>query len=569
MGNRALYIIASIAFLLTFAILGFVESDLLFTMQNYSYSSSDECFSRLAVEEGGQISLITRYLLQFFYHPEIASLIMSILLTATGFVTAKLIKLEGYTSVWAFIPQALFIAVISSVNMENISFITTSIFSALTAYVMTIWILALAKKVDKKNPLIGANIVFIASISMVWYSGIYGILPITCYTLLDLATKQKRNISYILETIVVAIFIINCVANNVRILSPLPDTYFAIPFTIILMVFILTIVVFATGSLMKKENKIIAIAGTVLFCLFSATSLINSDKNFSTQCSINRDFESYDFKKIIGRVDALESPTEANIAYRTIALDQTGKLTKNLFQITPNRASDIDPYKRHLADFCLYSGSSNDALLHAMNNHLSLGYSFCNIKTMAIAYLLNGEIEPAKKMIKLLSQGIFYKDWAEQVSAAMKDPEVFFKKFPQYQKTKKGSFKNVVLINESDNIFEMYDRTIPQSPVHFERLLLSKLYLRDIDAFSEWMLRMASLGVKDYQKAMPECFQEAACLCALKGNPVIINNFPVTPQIRERVQKFAKLKQDGNSEEEIAKKMGRSYLTYFFFAPIE
>ena len=256
MGNRALYIIASIAFLLTFAILGFVESDLLFTMQNYSYSSSDECFSRLAVEEGGQISLTTRYLLQFFYHPEIASLVMSILLTATGFVTAKLIKLEGYTSVWAFIPQALFIAVISSVNMENISFITTSIFSALTAYVMTIWILALAKKVDKKNPLIGANIVFIASISMVWYSGIYGILPITCYTLLDLATKQKRNISYILETIVVAIFIINCVANNVRILSPLPDTYFAIPFTIILMVFILTIVVFATGSLMKKENKI-------------------------------------------------------------------------------------------------------------------------------------------------------------------------------------------------------------------------------------------------------------------------------------------------------------------------
>ncbi|MCQ2189597.1 MAG: DUF6057 family protein [Paludibacteraceae bacterium] len=571
MENKKLLFIPLLVFLETLGVLVVHESDLLFTMQNYSYYSSDECFTLLAVEEGGQISLITRYLLQFFYHPKIAAIALSLVLTLTGYASAKLSKAEGYFSILHYIPQSLFVAAIALVDIQSISFVTIPIFSAIIAYMLTIWSLVIARAKSQDAPIIGANIAFAASILMIWACGIYGLLPILCFAATDAATKQNKNISYVLAAIVVAIFLINVLGNNLRALSPMPDTFFSLHFTIIVLAFVFMIVCLATSTIIKTLNKerIVFIAGMILFLSINLVAAFISDNNFHTQCSINRDLESYDFKKIIERVDELESPTEANIAYRTIALDQTGKLTKNLFQITPNRASGIDPYRRHLADFCLYSGSSNDALLHAMNNHLSLGYSFSNIKTMAIAYLLNGEIESAKKMIKLLSQGIFYKDWAEQVSAAMKDPEVFFKKFPQYQKTKKGSFKNVVFINESDNIFEMYDRTIPQSPVHFERLLLSKLYLRDIDAFSEWMLRMASLGVKDYQKAMPECFQEAACLCALKGNPVIINNFPVTPQIRERVQKFAKLKQDGNSEEEIAKKMGRSYLTYFFFAPIE
>lgn len=569
MKNKALYLIAAIVFALTFAILGFYESDLLFTMQSYSYYSSDECFSQIAIEEGGQIALSARYILQFFYNPEVAALILSLILTAAGLVSAKLVKSEGFASICHFIPQSLFVTALAFVNMENISFVTTSIFSAALAYILIILTLALAQKLSKVNVLIGANIVFAASILMVWYAGIYGILPIVCYAIIGFVNKQKNNISLILTAIVIAIFIVNCVANNQRALSPLPDSYFTIPFAIVVMIFVFMIASLVASSFINKKDKCFAIGGAILFCTCSSFALLNSDKNFRTQCSINRDLENYDFKKIIERVDALEAPTEANMAYRVIALDQTDRLSKALFTATPSRSADIDPYRRHLADFCLYSGSSNDALLHAMNNHLRLGYCFSNIKTMAISYLLNGEIESAKKMLTLLSQGIFYKEWTDKVSSTISDPKVFFKKFTQYQKTKRGSYKNVVFINNSENIFEMYERDIPKNPVLFERLLLSKLYQRDIDSFSEWMLRMASLGVTDYKKAMPIYFQEAACLCALKGNANIINNFPVTPQIRQRVQKFAQLKQSGESEQAIADKIGRSYLTYFFFAPTE
>lgn len=273
---------------------------------------------------------------------------------------------------------------------------------------------------------------------------------------------------------------------------------------------------------------------------------------------------------IINRYKGKPIQDYISLNYLNMSLAQKGELAENMFAFDQKGAKSlVAPWNQSLY---------MDKLLcdiHFMIGDLSLAESYAMdgftqskrkgsarmMQRLVQISLLRGEKEVAKKYIDLLSQMPFYKEWAQQYAAYLRDPEKMqeepelkHKRIPQQQQDL------LLSLMSTDSLWASYDIS---NRIGWEYKGCYYLLDKQLDKFRQYLTDTAYPNNQPW----PRHYQEA-WLILEEADSTLTGKIQVQPDIRKSYQRLRQLMNSHSQSQNmqaIYQEFGHTYWFYYYF----
>lgn len=550
-----------------------------------------ECMQRA----GGLLTYGGCFLTQFFYYPQLGSILYIGLLLLIVFFTIKAFRIP-----WSFFPLAFLPALMLLWSYTNLGYLLFVLKSPGYVFSNPLGVLvSLAAFWGYRSlrtwPMRGAFILLYIALSYPlfgFYTLFAGLLCII-YELITCFTREKEGRIYpvlMAGTAIALVPFIYFVQIYTRMLesdiykTALPRFYFNelerelwMPFVFLFALLLL----FIAFHWIKPGKKMVIWCACASFFLFGISVwkvYQNSydDENFRVELEMDVAVSLGDWNRVLDAASRLEGePTRLIVMNTHLALQKLGLAGDKMFQYKngsqPYDTPRPNRYLRVLGARPLYYhyGDLNFSYRWCMEDAVENGWRVDYLKTMAKCALLNKEYPLAQKYINALKNTLFHTEWAAKYEAYVKDPELShgdaeFSGIRPYAEFSDvldgdGGMIEVYLLNN----FAMMEG----GPVELvEASLQCNLILKNIERF--WPRFFHYIRVHD---RIPVHYQEAALLYSYLERRVDVSRLNFDPQIVTRFRELIKLSEEfANKGEEYCKvafapSYGDTFWYYYFF----
>jgi len=399
----------------------YIEQEHLF-LYNRSYLYNE------LIQPGGLVQLIADYCTQFFVLPYCGALIMSLLFTFIGALTAGIIRKIAPDS------NLFIISLVPIVTLLFVHFDTNYYYGGTIAYCMMLLALYIYFSIQR----MAFQIVYALLVSalLFWTGGPVAFLFAVCIFVWELLTRFTRAYGFMLPLLLVIGLSIwsvyTSLVGDYRFIL-LPDGYFNVrlhPGTVIYYSWITLVVILLLAFFLRKRmpvrrsRKMIEHFCLLIIIAFFSVYGIRQYVNFKSAA-----FEELDYYLRTEQWDRIIERSEGdlkNYLYKfclNVALAEKGELGERMFSydqlglkglyLNFNRVSHISTL---LSDLYFSMGHISLAQRMAFESNVSTpgGTNPRMIKRLVQTNLIYGAYPVAEKYISLLEQTAFYEDWAAE-----------------------------------------------------------------------------------------------------------------------------------------------------------
>ena len=301
------------------------------------------------------------------------------------------------------------------------------------------------------------------------------------------------------------------------------------------------------------------------------------DYNFEKELEMRRAMEQSDWEGMLRAVTAFkEEPTRAIVMMKNLALFRLGRQGDEMYHYKTGAKAPNAPMKIYMTQSVVgraiyYEyGQVNYCYRWCLEDGVEFGWRAEYLKYMTRCALVTGEIEVARKYIRLLKHTRFHKEWAEAQEQYANHPETI-KDDKDYAIVKRLLMQEDHL-GTDNGVAEMYLMNTlldinTTDPLVQELTLLSALWKKDIGVF--WP-RFFNYAMLHKGERMPKHYQEAAYLYGHLEHNVDISQMPFDEDVVQNYNEFMELAQrcPGMSEEQMKPifypKFGKTYYYEYF-----
>jgi len=201
----------------------------------------------------------------------------------------------------------------------------------------------------------------------------------------------------------------------------------------------------------------------------------------------------------------------------------------------------------------LHHGKTNWALRWCIENSVEYDYSFNNLKILAVCSLIHGEMKAARKYLDILSNTLFYRDWAERYLPITEKPSLMQggnlkRNYPEFANIIELRNHMGTTLDGDNGLCEMYiinyfSNTMNKDSKYLQEITLDYAIIqKDIQLFWPHFMLYAQLN---QDKEMPIHYQEAAYLYGkLEPQTMNTSRMPFDKErIVERYERFNQMSQ--------------------------
>ena len=485
------------------------NADTMFFMQDRGWWNSTAIFWNDCVRvPGGFLSWAGAYLTQFFYYPVVGTL-MLIALWLVTFVVAKLsFKVPNEWSLLLFIPLVALLC--SEIQLgywvyllKDVDYVFYHSLGLLAALLLSLPFWRLLNVKDKvKQGIVLAWIILVAAL-FYYPLGIYALLA---STIVALRTSWK-NIFVLLLTLWLVPMLETSGTTLMRPDQPwtygfrffelddLRDYSLEIPFYIVLVapLFFPFIKFIKSKKLWKSQGIMLVMAG-LMFLGVSKRDF--KDYNFHAEMRMQRGVEECRWNDVLREAGMVKGPvTREMVMLRDIALINRGELCSKRFlynneSIPPKVVSDSIHIRiaDQAADLIYFNyGETVFAIRRAIERCMHYGYSYYTMRMLTECALVNGELDNARKYLRILSHTTFQKKWAEKMQRFVDDERLMVDSEP-FRMPLRLYNEGSELVGTDDKYVELtimkkWMYSITNDPVAQEVALGCAMIMRDKNCF--------------------------------------------------------------------------------------
>lgn len=305
------------------------------------------------------------------------------------------------------------------------------------------------------------------------------------------------------------------------------------------------------------------------------------DYNYHAEMRMYKAADEQDWDKLLDEMGSIPGDASRQmVLLKNIALLNTGEMGSKMFKYNNMGAqphNDFDSLKIHMVQTAApliyyYHGKTNFASRWCIENSVEFGYDFDNLKILTRCALVGGEMKLAKKYLSILSNSLFYRDWAERLMPITKNPKLI-KNYHEFDTVRELRDHMGSVLDGDNGLCEMYLLNYFSNTYRKDSKLLQELTLnyamvqKDIQLFWPRFLAYAQLHSDE---EMPVHYQEAAYLYGqLEPQSMNTSRMPFDSKIIERYQGFQQLSQSliqtGMDTPAVGEAMKSSYGDTFYW----
>ncbi len=492
---------------------------------------------------GSPAEYLSRFVIQLYNYPLIASLVIAVILLITYFLVLHVFKGKKFRYWIAFIPVAVLMLMHNDYR-HNIKF-DLDIF----AVFLILNVLLISFRYNKRLPVIS----FPIFLAVLLY--LNGILAATLFIVLTLILmileKQKamRFVEIIAGTVVVFLVFHYAFYLSLHDLHQeyvdISRIYSSLYFPLILYLSVLVVpfaVYFSRSFKGIKLNPAYTYLAAVLmlFGLLILTLNIDDKRGLSVQhYALNGNWE-----KALDYAAKCEYPDKDVVHYTNEALFFTGKIYNDLFLYNQSLGSE----GLLITEIKNYSGivPNQDVFLHLGAISLSIiwGTEATNVyganpyvlKNLVKAYLSGGYIIEADKILNQLNRIPFNKKWVTRYRAFVNDTTLINK--DSELNTYKQSQAPLAVVSTQSTLMNLFllMKDSRHNRMAYDYLLIASLLDHKMDYFASYLT-----GLKEYgYTSIPKIYFEGLVYNSLYSpqSPVNIREFTFDPNIMYRFDAF-------------------------------
>ncbi|MCQ2189601.1 MAG: DUF6057 family protein [Paludibacteraceae bacterium] len=578
--NKLEYASIALFFIVIFTLSAACEQSFLYALHNYSqYLDSDPFRSIIFSYGAGSLSLISRYITQYFISPVFGAFAVSATLTAIYAMLLK--KISRQTNAkkigLAAVPSlTLFVAIY---NLEYLLFdkVDGSIIMSLLLGSLISVLLAAWMQVENKISLYLSIVVTEFS-----YFAIGMFSPLAMLIGAASYIKRDNKIAMMLAGIGLASwFGFNYITSNllhyeeyaIALFAPLyvshSSTFFF--YTLIAMALMIVYPILANRCVEETEitaKKFISPGLAFVITMVIAKLCCYNDENYHKILQLQQLEDEENWEEMTKVAKSATTPTIDIYAYYLESLIANGEKVNKMFDfptdwVSHNTSNFTLSNMIYYPDFAFATGNYNISLFHSMEFYQLTGENFRRIKRMMQCAIMTEEPELAEKYLAILETSSVYSDYAKEWrkyignKAQLLNDRSAYKNFDSYYEPRDEWFVSNTITDF------VTDRTDITNYKVAEARLLANMFLKDLRAFSNDIRTIAPI----YKGNLPpKCIQQAACLCAISGDMTPVKSIMVDRTVAEEAQKFAATakKAGKNSKEKLEEYKG-SYLYFYTF----
>jgi len=576
------------------------NADTMFFMQDRGWWNSTQLFWESCTRvPGGLLAWTGAYLTQFFYYPALGcSMLIGLWLLTFGLAKWSF-KVPAEWSFLLFIPLAALLCseiqlgywVYILQDIDYVFYHSLGLFAALLLSVPFWKYLPVSEKAQQWIALAWIPIVA----ALFYYPlGIYALLAAAIQTLSNSPLKGENSGkkasplrggwvgSFVLLTL--TLWLVPLLeTSGTTLMRPdqpwmygfrkfeidrLRDYSLEAPFYIVLICPLLFpfIQKLRVGKLWLSQSIMVVVAAGMFFCL-SARDF--TDYNFHAEMRMQRGVEECRWNDVLREAAMVKGPvTREMVMLRDIALINRGEYCSKRYiynneSIQPVTVSD-SIYIRiadQAADLIYYNfGETVFAIRRAIERCMHYGYSYYTMRMLTQCALVNGEMNNARKYLRLLSRTTFQKKWAEKMQRFVND-EKLIPVDEHFRMPLKLYNEGSELVGTDDSYVELtimkkWMYTITNDPQAQEVALGSAMVMRDQKCFWSQVQQYYNINPG---KHFPTHVQEAMLfgVYELKMQGINLSFVQFDERIVERYKAFfARLdlySKQGMNEEQIGK----------------
>ena len=554
------------------------EDNLLWKVQELNlFLNTGMFFKQQLIVAGGLLTWLGTFFTEFFYHSWLGVLMLCAWWALLMWLTAKAFRVKERWAVLMLVPVALLLASnmelgywIYYMKLRGYYFVATI---GLTLAMASVWGYRLLPA--KLSPVA----VVVAGVVLYPLLGVYGLLAVVLMGLLSwqqdmkMSLKVTSSVMALLTVWLVPIIYywtvyyqtnyehIYKVALPVFELDKAYPQYY-VPF-VLMGLFYVAMALPVPQKVQQKANKtaVWAVSQVVLLAMmgWGVAHYWYHDYNFEKELEMRRAMEQRDWGGMLRAAAAYkEEPTRAVVMMKNLALFRLGRQGDEMYHYKTGAKPFKAPMKVNMTQVVGHAiyyeyGQANYCYRWCLEDGVENGWRAEYLKHMTRCALVNGEMEVAKKYIRLLKHTRFHKAWAEAQEQYANHPETLSNN-EDYAIVKRLLMKDDHL--GSDNgVAELYLMNTlldnnTQDPLVQELTLLAALWKKDIGLFWPRFFNYATLHKGEH---MPKHYQEAAYLYGHLEHQVDISQMPFDEDVVRNYNAFMELAQrcQGMTEEQM------------------
>ena len=435
------------------------NADTMYFMQDRGWWNSTALFWDDCMRfPGGFLAWAGAYLTQFFYYPVVGIVMLIVLWLATFWLAKWSFKVPDEWSFLLFIPMAALLCSIIQLgywvyilkDVDYVFYHSLGLFFALILSLPFWQYLPVNEKVQK-----WISLAWIPIVAALFYYplGIYALLAATLvsvrrlfFTLLPYGQAQAEHSSlFTLLVLVLTLWLVPLLeTSGTTVMRPdqpwlygfhkfelddLRDYSLEIPFYLVLVVplFFPFLAKLKTKKLLLSQSIMAVVAAAMFYCL-SVRDF--NDYNFHAEMRMQRGVEECRWNDVLREAGKVKGPvTREMVMLRDIALINRGELCSKRYaynneSIQPKVVSDS--INLRIADqaadlIYLNYGETVFAIRRAIERCMHYGYSYYTMRMLTECALVNGELDNARKYLRILRHTTFQKKWAEKMQRFVDD----------------------------------------------------------------------------------------------------------------------------------------------------
>ncbi len=583
----ALPVAAGLFLVLACVLLGGTNFSYLRKLDDLSlFMSSGSFFHDSLQVPGGLLSWAGAFLTQFFYYPWLGTGVFAVLLAGLWWLLCKAFSFQKALAPLAGVaPVMLLLAAVMPGYLIYTMKTPGFPFTALLGFAVSASVLLAYRTTSGGTMRAVVLLVTAALYPLFGFYALFGIVLAAAYELMARRTWWAAAVGVVCGSLVPQLWFYFAESHMMlanAYTGSLPR--FGVSSTALWLPYIVVFIVMVFGAVYagRSHAKQISFSGQVAACSVFGIALVAAfvgrfnDPNFNTFMEMDMAIEDADYAAAVAAARELDDePTRVHGLYTHLALFHQGAAGDSLFTFP---MSDAD-YASPLPDLALrvtcsrglnYGfGRINDCYRWCMEDMVEYGPKVEYIKYLAKCSLLNGEMDLARRYIRMLSRTLFHREWARKYMEYVDRPELMVDD-PEF-----AAIRPLMAYNNhiggDGALIETYISSTTAAlaggpPPLVELSLQFNMIRKNIPDF--WPRFMLYARTHD---RLPRHYQEAAILFSTLEGKVDWHQFNTDNDVSASFAKFmnlanqnSRLSEDANRE--IFRPMfGDTYWFYYFF----
>ena len=521
------------------------NADVLYMQQMRSlFNDTSVFFQQYNAVPAGLLQWAGCYFTQFFYYPALGSSVLILMWIVTFFLLKKGILTPNTQHLTPLLLIPLVCLLVSEIDLgywiyynKNHGYCFSQTLGLLFASLLIV-VFRYATGVKFKFGTIITSLIGAALLVVLYrYIGIYAMTAAaTLGVIMLIERKWIVGALYIIAAIVPP-FLYQQLFDTLRseqfLTAGLPvfesgditNTSLITPFKIALLLLILFPLLYRIGKRIKNTKAATIISSILLVAVigFSFGVLEDADyddENYHAECKAYRSIDDMKWEEALSHISQIQGTISRQlIIFKNVALFNTGNIGNCMFDyenkgMIPTPSDSLKVHTANTASPIIYlhHGMTNFAYHYCMEIQVEYGFNVSLLKVMALSSIISGENELALKYLNILSNTMFYREWAERYLPLARNPKDIGK-YPELAKIQDLHSKMDNIIDNDSGICEAYliryfSNTYTNASKYLQEMCLAySVMSKNIQRF--WRQYLLYLQLHKGEK-IPEIYQQAA-----------------------------------------------------------